>query len=96
MIRGNFLSSEQRVYLVALARRPTEKHGIARRANAMLLLDDGMSCEEVARVLYLDDDTVRGWYGRFERDGARALSVFGWKGGRAGSRRRRRPSWSRR
>lgn len=81
MIRGNFLSSEQRAHLVALARRPTEKHGIARRANAMLLLDDGLSCEEVARVLYLDDDTVRGWYGRFERDGARALSVFGWKGG---------------
>ena len=47
----------------------------------MLLLDDGLSCEAVARVLYLDDDTVRGWHDRFRREGVRALSVFGWKGG---------------
>ena len=80
MIQGGFLSSEQRAHLEALVRRPTERHGIARRANAMLLLDDGLSCEAVARVLYLDDDTVRGWHDRFRREGVRALSVFGWKG----------------
>ena len=34
----------------------------------MLLLDDGLSCEAVARVLYLDDDTVRGWHERFRRE----------------------------
>ena len=30
----------------------------------MLLLDYGMSCEEIAKVLYLDDDTIsiRYWY----------------------------------
>ena len=81
MVQGGFLSGEQRAHLEALVRRPTERHGIARRANAMLLLDDGLSCEAVARVLYLDDDTVRGWHGRFRREGVRALSVFGWKGG---------------
>ena len=32
-------------------------------------------------MLYLDDDTVRGWRERFRREGVRALSVFGWKGG---------------
>jgi transposase len=37
----------------------------------------------VARVLYLDDDTIRGWRDRFREEGARALAVFGWKGGRA-------------
>ena len=67
--------------LEALDRRPTERHGIARRANAMLLLDHGLSCEAVARVLYLDDDTVRGWHDLFRRESVRALSVFGWKGG---------------
>ncbi len=41
---------------------PRETHGVARRANAILLLDDGLSCAEVAKVLYLDDDTVRSWY----------------------------------
>ena len=43
MVRGSFLSSEERAHLEALMRRPSEKHGIARRANAMLLLDDGLS-----------------------------------------------------
>jgi transposase len=80
MVQGGFLSGEQRAHLEALVGRPSERHGIARRANAMLLLDDGLSCEAVARVLYLDDDTVRGWHERFRRDGVRALSVFGWKG----------------
>jgi hypothetical protein len=28
---------------------------LTRRANALLLLDDGMSCEAIAKVLYLDD-----------------------------------------
>ena len=81
MVQGGFLSGSQRALLEALVRRPSERHGIARRANAMLLLDDGLSCQAVARVLYLDDDTVRGWHERFRREGVRALSVFGWKGG---------------
>jgi len=34
---------------------------IARRANALVLLDDGLSCVEVGKVLFLDDDTVRDW-----------------------------------
>lgn len=80
MIRGGFLSAEGRDHLEALVRRPSERHGVARRANAILLLDDGMSCEAVARVLYLDDDTVRGWHQRFTADGVAALRAFGWKG----------------
>lgn len=83
MDRGGFLTSEERAYLESLVRRPTERHGIARRANAVLLLDDGLGCAEVARVLYLDDDTVRRWRDRFRQEGARALRVFGWKGGQA-------------
>lgn len=62
-------------------RRSSERHGVARRANAVLLLDDGMCCEAVARVLYLDDDTVRGWYERFSTNGLEGLRSFGWKGG---------------
>lgn len=40
-------------------RRQREDHGIARRANAILLLDDGKSCQEISDFLYLDDDTIR-------------------------------------
>ena len=80
MIRGGFLNAEGRAYLEAVVRRPSEKHGVARRANAILLLDDGWSCEDVARALYLDDDTVRGWHKAFTTDGVAALRAFGWKG----------------
>ena len=94
---GGFLSSDERAHLEALVRRPTERHGIARRANAMLLLDDGLRCEEVARVLYLDDDTIRGWRDRYRREGARALAGLRLEGRAAPARcrRRRRSSWRR-
>jgi hypothetical protein len=61
MNRSNFLSLEDRGELLACVKRQREDHGVARRANALLLLDDGKSCVEIAQVLYLDDDTVRGW-----------------------------------
>ncbi len=59
MLRGGFLSAKERTALQAVMRHPSEIHGVARRANAILLLDDGLSCADVAKVLYLDDDTVR-------------------------------------
>lgn len=83
MIEGGFLGAEGRSYLQAVVRRPSEKHGVARRANAILLLDDGWSCEDVARALYLDDDTVRGWHAAFASGGTQALRRFGWKGSRS-------------
>ena len=62
MIRPGFLSSADRIELEACVRRQREDHGIARRANAILLLDDGESCVRIAKSLYLDDDAIRGWY----------------------------------
>ena len=58
MIRSNFLSREDRRELLSCVKRQREDHGVARRANALLLLDDGKSCVEIAQVLYLDDDHV--------------------------------------
>ena len=62
MIRANFLSPKERLELEGCVRRQREEYGVARRANAILLLDDGESCTQIARFLYLDDDTIRGWY----------------------------------
>ena len=62
MIRSGFLDPESRKDLIELARDGSAAHRLARRANAVLLLDDGMSCEATARVLFIDDDTVRVWY----------------------------------
>jgi transposase len=83
MIRSGFLSSAERLELEACVRGQREDHGIARRANAILLLDDGESCVQIAKFLYLDDDTVRGWYKTYCEGGWDALSVDGWKGGQS-------------
>jgi len=80
VIRPNFLSADQRASLERMVRRTSEPHGAARRANAMLLLDDGLSCEAIAKVLYIDDDTVRGWYERWISGGEKALASFDFKG----------------
>ena len=83
MIRPGFLSSADRIELKACVRRQREDHGIARRANAILLLDDGESCARIAKVFYLDDDTIRGWYKSYRQDGWDALAFDGWKGGQS-------------
>jgi len=69
MIRGGFLDPETRQELLALVRDGKAETRLTRRANALLLLDDGLSCETVAKVLYLDDDTIRYWYKLFQEKG---------------------------
>ncbi len=49
MIRAGFLDPESRKDLTELARDGSAAHRLARRANALVLLDDGMSCGDVAK-----------------------------------------------
>jgi hypothetical protein len=63
MIRVGFLDPTTRQELIAMVRDGKGETRPTRQANALLLLDDGMSCEAVAKVLYLDDDTIRYWFG---------------------------------
>ena len=51
MNRSNFLSLEDRGELLVCVKRQREDHGVERWANALLLLDDGKSCVEIAQVL---------------------------------------------
>ena len=81
MIRPGFLDSESRQDLIELTRDGSAAHRLARRANALLLLDDGMSCQAVAKVLYLDDDTIRTWHRLYQEDGIEGLASFGYEGG---------------
>ena len=76
MIRAGFLSRGERSALIALARDGSVTNRLARRANALVLLDGGMSCEQVAQVLFLDDDTVRRWHCAFAEGGHKALMRF--------------------
>ncbi|MGH7117773.1 MAG: helix-turn-helix domain-containing protein, partial [Acetobacteraceae bacterium] len=81
MIRPGFLGRESRQDLTELARDGSAAHRLARRANALVLLDDGMSCEAIAKVLLLDDDTISTWYRLYEEDGIEGLASFGYEGG---------------
>ena len=80
MIRRGFLDSESRKDLTELARDGLAAHRLARRANALVLLDDGMSCEAIAKVLLLDDDTIRTWHRLYEEEGIEGLASFGYEG----------------
>ena len=44
----------------------------ARMANALLLLADGLSVEDVAGLLYLEERDVAGWHKMFAKRGKRA------------------------
>jgi len=83
MIRGGFLSGEDRGKLVALARDGSAAARVTRRANALVLLDGGWSCQEVAAALLMNDDTIRGWHKLFEQRGIEGLTSFDM-GGSAG------------
>ena len=80
MIRTGFLSGTEREELIELARNGLAEHRLARRANALVLLDRGMSCEDVGSVLLLDDDTVRAWRRLYMEDGIEGLAGFGYEG----------------
>lgn len=81
MIRRGFLDAGSRRDLLDLARDGSVAHRLGRRANALLLLDEGMSCAAVARLLFLDDDTIRTWYRLYQEDGIDGLAGFGRGGG---------------
>jgi hypothetical protein len=74
MIRAGFLDPESRRDLIELGRDGSVAHRLARRASALVLLDDGMSCGAVAKVLLLDDDTVRTWYRLYENEAIEGLA----------------------
>ena len=67
MIQSGLLGEEDREALIALARDDSAACRVTRRANALVLLDDGGNCRQVAHALLLDDDTIRGWRKLFEQ-----------------------------
>src|SRR5665213_671387 len=81
MIRPGFLDKESRVDLIELARDGLAEHRLARRANALVLLDRGMMFQSVSEALLLDNDTIRTWYQLYQEDGIEGLASFGHEGG---------------
>jgi transposase len=81
MSNQGFLTAPERKELLALVRAQSGSHGVARRANAILLLDKGWSFEAVAEALFINDSSVRAWRTAFTIGGVEALSKFDWRGG---------------
>jgi hypothetical protein len=75
-----FLDPESRGDLIDLGRDGSIAHRRTLGANALVLLDDGMSCGDVARVLLLDGDTVRSCCRLYEEEGIEGLASFGYDG----------------
>lgn len=80
MQKRGFLTAEERQVLEELARDGLAEHRLARRANALILLDRGLSYRQVSSVLLLDDETIRGWRQVFEADGVDGLAGFHYGG----------------
>jgi len=59
MIRAKFFTAADRLELLSCVKHQRENHGVAWRAN--VLLNCGTSCSQIAKVLFLDDDTVCSW-----------------------------------
>ena len=76
MIRSGFLSPVDRADLIALAKDGSATHRLARRANALVLLDAGYNFRKVAEVLLLDDGTIRAWHKMFVEGGLEGLTRF--------------------
>ncbi len=68
-------ASDERQILEGLVRQRKANGLVVRRANALLLLDDGMSASDVGRVLYLDVETIRLWRSRFVSEGRASLEM---------------------
>ena len=73
---SGFLSEEDRKALTALARDGSSPCRVTRRANGLVLLDEGWSCQQVAHALLLDDDTIRSWRKLFEQRGIEGITSF--------------------
>jgi len=67
------LSAKERAVLEALVRRTTVAVGLVRRARMVLLADDGMPLDRVARTLGADRTIVRTWIDRYRAGGLAAL-----------------------
>jgi len=81
MLKRRFLDAEERADCLRIVKDGREEQRFSRRAHVLLLLDDGMSYEQVSKVLFLDDSTVRAWRKAYEDSGVESIYALDLKGG---------------
>ncbi|GGC23641.1 hypothetical protein GCM10011363_45180 [Marivita lacus] len=62
-----FLTENDRETLLTALNAKNSEVVQARMANALLLLADGLSVEDVAGLMYLDEASVTGWVSVFSK-----------------------------
>ena len=67
------LTTEQRVELATLQRRPSAAAGLARRARAILLLAEGTSVSATSRLVGMQRRHLYKWIDRFRSQGVPGL-----------------------
>lgn len=67
-----FLSDTDRDTLLKTLNAKSPELTQARMANALLLLAEGLSTEDVAGLLYLDEASVAGWKAMFSKRNPKA------------------------
>lgn len=67
-----FLSETDRETLLNTLNAKSPEIIQARMANALLLLAEGLSTEDVAGLLYLDEASVAGWQAMFSKRNPKA------------------------
>lgn len=80
MIHRGVLDGESRQDLIASARDGSAAHCRARPGDVLVLLDDGIRCEVVARALRPDDETIRARYPLYQEDGIEAFVGRAYEG----------------
>jgi transposase len=76
---GVILSPEDRAQLLLMMRRQTPSP-VHRRMNALLLLDDGWSAEQIAKALFIDAETVREHRRLYQASGVAGLERLNYEG----------------
>jgi hypothetical protein len=70
------LTAAEREELAALARSVSRPHRVVLQARGLLLADDGVANEEIARRCEVDADAVRRWRARFRAEGVAGVGVI--------------------
>ena len=76
---GLILSPEVRAHLLLMMRRQTPSP-VHRRMNTLVLLDDGFSAEQIAKVLFIDAETVREHLRLYRSSGVTGIERLKYEG----------------
>ena len=76
---GLILPPDDRVHLLLMMRRQTPSP-VHRRMNALLLLDDGWTAEQVAKVLFIDAETVHEHRRLYQASGVAGIERLKYEG----------------